>query len=169
MRGNRAPGRGFEPRLTDPEPGVRDGDAATQKVSGFTPRALLHARQHEIYPKCAEMTMIARKWMGIVCASCEVASDSRRMPRPTGLARIMADPAINLQRYAATRYQFYGGSGVGCPTRTIIVATAARTAASTRPPSRAGRVYPWAHPSGARYWCVCGVAQLAVFIVLKWH
>src|SRR5260221_11140895 len=63
MRGNRAPGRGFEPWGTDPEPGVRDGDAAPQKVSGFTPRALLHARQREIYPKCAEMTMIARKWV----------------------------------------------------------------------------------------------------------
>jgi hypothetical protein len=82
MRGNLAPGRGFEPRLTDPEPAVRGGDAAIQMVSGFTPRALLHvsrlstlcgrlqhARQHEIYPKCAEMTMIAREWLGIVCAA----------------------------------------------------------------------------------------------------
>ena len=56
-----APGRGFEPRLTDPEPGMRVGDARTLIVSGLVPRALLHmsrlsslfgrlpqARQHEM-------------------------------------------------------------------------------------------------------------------------
>ncbi len=42
------------------------------------------------------------------------------MSRPTGLARIMADPAMNRQRYAATRYQWTrpvrGQSGrVHCP------------------------------------------------------
>jgi hypothetical protein len=35
-----APGRGFEPRLTDPEPGIRGGEMPTLMVSDFVPLAL---------------------------------------------------------------------------------------------------------------------------------
>ena len=36
-----APGRGFEPRLTDPEPAIRGGEMPTLMVSGLVPLALL--------------------------------------------------------------------------------------------------------------------------------